>query len=214
MGLQSRERSRLSCIILGADPVRRALYILGMAPAAWSFYRGLTGQLGIDPQNVLERALGLWALRFLIASLAITPLRQLGGPNLVRYRRTVGLLAFYYAALHFAVYMLFDKGLDVAAIVADIARRPYITIGMLAFIVLIPLAATSNTTMIRRLGSNWRRLHRLVYLSAVAAALHFVMLTKVWEIEPLIYAAIIGGLLLVRINFGARLGSVRSDRVP
>ncbi|MBN9266449.1 MAG: sulfoxide reductase heme-binding subunit YedZ, partial [Hyphomicrobium sp.] len=125
-------------------------------PAVLYFYWGVTDQLGADPQNILERALGLWALRFLIASLAITPLRQLGGPNLIRYRRALGLLAFYYASLHLTTYMLIDKGLDLNAIIADIIKRPYITVGMLAFTVLVPLAITSNGPMIRRLGANWR----------------------------------------------------------
>lgn len=199
-----RQRSPLSRLILGVDPARRALYILGMTPAVLYFYWGLTDQLGADPQNVLERALGLWALRFLIASLAITPLRQLGGPSLYRFRRTVGLLAFYYAALHLSVYLLIDKGLDFPSIIADIAKRPYITVGMLAFVVLVPLAATSNNAMIRRLGTRWRKLHRLAYLAAAAAALHFIMLVKVWPLEPLIYAALVAVLLLYRLAYALR----------
>lgn len=195
----ARQRSALSRLALGVDPVRRVLYALGMVPAVLYFYLGLTDQLGADPQNVLERALGLWALRFLIASLAISPLRQLGGPNLIRFRRALGLLAFYYATLHLSVYLLLDKGLDLPAIIADIIKRPYITIGMLAFAVLIPLAATSNNTMIRRLGARWRKLHRLAYLAAAAAALHFIMLVKVWPLEPLIYAALVAALLLYRL---------------
>lgn len=194
-----RKRSPLSRLVLGADPARRALYIIAMVPAVLYFYWGLTDQLGADPQNVLERALGLWALRFLIASLAITPLRQLGGPNLIRFRRALGLLAFYYAALHLTVYMLIDKGLDLPSIIADIIKRPYITVGMLAFVVLVPLAATSNSPMIRRLGARWRKLHRLAYLAAAAAALHFIMLVKVWPLEPLIYAALVSALLLFRL---------------
>lgn len=196
---RARQRSPLSRLVLGADPARRALYVLGMIPAVLYFTWGLTDQLGADPQNVLERALGLWALRFLIASLAITPLRQLGGPNLIRFRRALGLLAFYYATLHLSVYLLLDKGLDLPSIIADIIKRPYITIGMLAFAVLIPLAATSNNTMIRRLGARWRKLHRLAYLAAAAAALHFIMLVKVWPLEPLIYAALVAALLLFRL---------------
>jgi len=126
---------------LGSDPVRRAIYIVGMLPAVSTFYLGLMDQLGADPQKTLERTLGLWALRLLIACLAITPLRRLGGPNLVRHRRTLGLLAFYYAVLHLTAYTVLDQGLDLAAIWADIVKRPYITIGMLAFAVLVPLAA-------------------------------------------------------------------------
>ena len=199
MAPPARNRTRLERLALGADPVRRAIYLAGMVPAVWYFYAGITDQLGADPQNVLERALGLWALRFLVASLAITPLRRLGGPNLIRYRRAIGLLAFYYATLHLTVYMVLDKGLDLTAIVADIVKRPYITVGMLAFAVLVPLAVTSNGPMIRRLGGAWNRLHRLVYLAAAAAALHFIMLVKVWPLEPLIYAALVAALLLYRL---------------
>jgi methionine sulfoxide reductase heme-binding subunit len=187
-------------LLLGADPIRRAIYVFGMLPAAWYFHLGITDQLGADPQNTLERALGLWALRFLILALAITPLRRLGGPNLIRYRRAVGLLGFYYAALHLSVYLLLDQGLDFAAIWADIVKRPYITVGMLAFTLLVPLAVTSNTAMIRRLGGGaWQRLHRLVYVATAAAAVHFVMVVKAWPPEPLIYAGIVALLLLFRL---------------
>jgi len=198
------QRSPLSRLVLGVDPARRALYILGMTPAVLYFYWGLTDQLGADPQNVLERALGLWALRFLIASLVITPLRQLVGLSLYRFRRALGLLAFYYAMLHLSVYVLLDKGFDLDAIIADIIKRPYITVGMLAFAVLVPLAVTSNTPMIRRLGARWRKLHRLAYLAAAAAALHFIMLVKVWPLEPLIYAVLVAALLLFRLAYSFR----------
>jgi sulfoxide reductase heme-binding subunit YedZ len=187
-------------LLLGTDPIRRAIYVVGMLPAVWYFHLGITDQLGADPQNTLERLLGLWALRFLILSLAVTPLRRLGGPNLIRYRRTVGLLAFYYASLHLSVYLLLDQGLDLAAIWADIVKRPYITVGMFAFVVLVPLAVTSNNAMIRRLGgAAWQRLHRLVYVAAAAAAIHFVMVVKAWPPEPLIYAGIVAILLLFRL---------------
>ncbi|MGD9802835.1 MAG: protein-methionine-sulfoxide reductase heme-binding subunit MsrQ [Hyphomicrobiaceae bacterium] len=188
----------MSSTLLGIDPVRRALYIAGMVPAVLYFHWGVTDRLGADPQNVLERALGLWALRFLIATLAIAPIRTIGGPNLVRYRRALGLLSFYYAMLHVAVYVLLDKQLDVFSIAADIVRRPYITVGMLAFVVLVPLAVTSNGPMIRKLGARWRKLHRLIYLAAAAAALHFIMLVKAWSPEPLIYAVLVVALLLFR----------------
>jgi sulfoxide reductase heme-binding subunit YedZ len=175
------------------------LYAIGLAPAVWTFYLGLNDQLGADPMKVLERTLGLWALRFLVIGLSITPLRRIGGPNLIRYRRAFGLLAFYYAALHVIVYVGLDQGLDLAAIWKDIIKRPYITIGMLAFLILIPLAATSNTTMIKKLGgAAWQRLHRWVYLAAAAAALHFLLLVKSWPAEPIIYAAIVAALLLFR----------------
>jgi sulfoxide reductase heme-binding subunit YedZ len=155
--------------------------------------------------RTLERTLGLWALRFLIVALAITPLRRLGGPSLIRWRRAIGLLGFYYAAMHLSVYLVLDQGLNLAAIWADIVKRPYITIGMTAFTILVPLAVTSNGPMIRRLGAAlWQRLHRLVYLATALAALHFLMLVKTWPGEPIIYAALIAALLLIRVWFAAQ----------
>lgn len=196
----------LARVLLGAEPIRRAIYVIGMVPAVWTFYLGLTDQLGADPQNTLERTLGLWALRFLIVALAITPLRRLGGPSLIRYRRAIGLLGFYYACLHLTVYLVLDQGLDLAAIWADILKRPYITVGMLAFTILVPLAVTSNNAMIRRLGSrSWQRLHKLVYIATAAAAIHFVMLVKSWWTpEPAIYATLVAALLLIRLWLYAR----------
>ena len=200
-------------LLLGSDPFRRALYILGLLPAVYTFYLGVSDQLGADPLRTLEQTLGLWALRFLIAALAVTPLRRLGGPNLIRYRRALGLLAFYYAALHLTTYLVLDQGLDLPAIWADIVKRPYITIGMLAFILLVPLAVTSNGPMIRRLGSAaWQRLHRLVYVAAIAGALHFILLVKAWPLEPLVYAALVAVLLLFRIGVFVRKRLARQRR--
>jgi len=176
------------------------VYIVGFIPAVWLFYAGITDRLGADPMRYLEQALGLWALRFLVATLAITPLRQLLNINLLRYRRAIGLLAFYYAALHLITYLVLDQGLDVAAIVADIVKRPYITIGMATFVVLVPLAATSNNAVIRRMGGQaWARLHRLVYVAAVGAVLHYILVVKSWPPEPLVYAAIVAVLLGYRL---------------
>jgi sulfoxide reductase heme-binding subunit YedZ len=190
----------LTHYFIGADPVRRAVYLAGMVPAVWYFWLGLNDALGADPQKTLERMLGLWALRFLIVGLAISALRQLGGPNLIRYRRAIGLLAFYYACLHLSVYMLLDQGLDWRAIWADIVKRPFITVGMLAFTLLVPLAVTSNNAMIKRLGAVvWNRLHRLVYIAIAAAVLHFVMLVKSWTFELALYCVLIAGLLLFRL---------------
>jgi sulfoxide reductase heme-binding subunit YedZ len=176
------------------------VYIVGFIPAVWLFYAGITDQLGADPMRYLEQALGLWALRFLIATLAITPLRQLFSINLLRYRRAIGLLAFYYAALHLITYLVLDQGLDMAAIVADIVKRPYITIGMATFVILVPLALTSNNAAIRRMGGQaWAKLHRLVYAAAIGAALHFILVVKSWPTEPLVYAAIVAVLLGYRL---------------
>jgi methionine sulfoxide reductase heme-binding subunit len=176
------------------------VYIVGFIPAVWLFYAGIMDQLGADPMRYLEQSLGLWALRFLVGTLAITPLRQLFGINLLRYRRAIGLLAFYYALLHLVTYLVLDQGLDIALITADIIKRPYITIGMATFVLLIPLAVTSNNASIRRLGGQaWARLHRLVYLAAIGAVLHFILVVKSWPMEPLVYAAIVAVLLGYRL---------------
>ena len=177
-----------------------AVYIIGFIPALWCFCLGLMDRLGADPMRTLEQTLGLWALRFLIASLAFTPLRHLFGINLLRYRRAIGLLAFYYAALHLLTYLVLDQGLDAQAIITDIFKRPYITIGMASFIILIPVAVTSNNASIRRLGGQvWSRIHKLVYPAAIGAALHFVLLVKSWPMEPLVYAALTAVLLGYRL---------------
>lgn len=179
--------------------VRPAIYSLGFVPALWLFYLALTDQLGADPMKTLEHALGLWSLKFIVAGLTITPLRQLGGPSLLRYRRAVGLLAFFYAALHLAVYVVLDQNLDFAAIGRDILKRPYIMAGVAAFAILLPLAITSNNAMVRGLGPAWKRLHRWVYASAALAALHFLLVVKAWPAEPIIYAALVALLTLSRI---------------
>jgi methionine sulfoxide reductase heme-binding subunit len=176
------------------------VYLVGIVPAIWWFWLGTTDRLGADPMRELEHALGLWALRFLIVTLAITPLRQLAGVNLLRYRRALGLSAFYYALMHLTTYLVLDQRLDFDAIGTDILKRPYITIGMTCFIVLLPLALTSNNLAIRRLGGKaWQRLHRFVYLAAILAVLHFLMSVKSWSIEPVTYALIVAILLGYRL---------------
>jgi methionine sulfoxide reductase heme-binding subunit len=183
------------------DWIRRAIYFGGALPAVWFFYAGFTDRLGADPVRTLERDLGLYALRFLVIGLAITPLRRLGGPNLVRYRRAIGLLAFFYAALHFLAYLWFDQNFAFADIWRDIVKRPYITIGFAALLILVPLAVTSNNASIKRLGAQtWQRLHKWVYAACVLAALHFLLLLKVWPPEPLIYAGLVAVFLLFRLG--------------
>ena len=178
-----------------------ALYAIGLVPAALWFYLGATGRIPGNAIKEFEHALGLWALRFLFLTLAVTPLRDLAGINLVRYRRALGLLAFWYVVMHFATYMLLDQRLDMSTIVTDILRRPFITIGMAALVMLVPLALTSNNWSIRRLGRWWTRLHRLVYVIVLAGVLHFAMSVKVIGPEPAIYitlALILVGYRLVR----------------
>lgn len=175
------------------------LYAVGLVPAAWGFWLGATGRLPGNPVKEFEHLLGLWALRFLIATLAVTPIRDLFAINWVRYRRALGLLAFWYVLMHFLTYMLLDQYLNFSAILVDIAKRPFITIGMAAFVLLIPLALTSNAWSIRRLGMRWVKLHRLVYVIAAAGALHFAMSVKVVGLEPWTYIGLVALLLLYRL---------------
>jgi sulfoxide reductase heme-binding subunit YedZ len=175
-----------------------ALYGVGLVPAAWGFYLGATGQLPGNPVKEFEHLLGIWALRFLIATLAITPIRDLFGINWLRYRRALGLLAFWYVLMHFLTYMLLDQYLNFGAIIEDIAKRPFITIGMAAFMMLIPLALTSNTWSIRRLGQRWNTLHRLIYVIAAAGALHYAMSVKVVGPQQMVYIALVLILILWR----------------
>jgi len=184
-----------------------ALYALGFLPAMWTFYLGATGQLIGNPVKIFEHLLGEWALRFLILTLAISPLRDLAGINWVRYRRALGLLAFWYVVMHFLTYMVLDKRLALDVIVEDITKRWFITIGMAALVMLIPLALTSNSWSIRRLGPGWGKLHRLIYPVAAAGALHFCLAVKVIGPEQLIYAGLVAVLIgwrLVRHGFMQR----------
>jgi sulfoxide reductase heme-binding subunit YedZ len=192
---------------------RLLVYVAGLVPAAWWFALGLTDRLGADPMRELEHALGLWALRFLLASLAITPLRQLTRINLIRYRRALGLLAFYYVVLHLLTYLVLDQGLDPDAILADILKRLYITIGMACFVILVPLAVTSNNASVRRLGAKaWTSLHRIVYVAPILAVLHFLLSVKVWPLEPLTYALLTAILLGFRLwrSLTRRRGTART----
>ena len=184
---------------------RWPLYMAGLIPGCWVFWLALNDRLGADPVKTLEHTLGLWALRFLIASLAVSPIRRFGGPNLLRFRRALGLLTFFYACAHLASYLVFDQGFDGRAILADILKRPYITIGMFAFAILVPLAATSNAAAIKWMGgAAWQRLHRLVYVALIAAIVHFLMSVKSWTAEPLIYAALAAALLAIRAGFALK----------
>ncbi|MCQ4629966.1 protein-methionine-sulfoxide reductase heme-binding subunit MsrQ [Shinella sp. CPCC 100929] len=175
------------------------LYAVGLLPAAYGFYLGATGRLPGNPVKEFEHLLGLWALRFLVLALAISPIRDLFGINWVRYRRALGLLAFWYVLMHFLTYMVLDQYLNFAAIITDIAKRPFITIGMAAFVMLIPLALTSNNWSIRKLGPRWVRLHKLVYIIAACGALHFAMAVKVVGPEQWLYIVLVLLLLAYRL---------------
>jgi sulfoxide reductase heme-binding subunit YedZ len=172
------------------------LYVLGFAPAAAYFWLAVQNRLGADPVKALEHESGLIALQLLIAALAVTPLRDLTGVNLLRFRRWLGLMAFYYAALHLTVWLALDRQLDWPRILEDLTKRPYVILGMAAFVMLTPLALTSTDAALRRLGAaRWRSLHRLAYPATALAAIHFVWLVKAWPPEPLIYAAVVAALL-------------------
>ena len=179
---------------------RLLLFILCLLP--FGFLLGMTwrGELGANPVETITHFTGEWGLRFLLITLAVTPLRRLTGWNgLQKYRRMLGLFAFFYVCLHFATYLVFDHFFDWRTIAEDVVKRPYITVGFAAFILLIPLALTSTHGMMRRLKRNWQRLHRLIYLIAILAVLHFLWLVKADLLEPLIYAALLAFLLGYRV---------------
>jgi sulfoxide reductase heme-binding subunit YedZ len=176
-----------------------AVWLAGGVPVLWLAWLVVQGQLGPDPAKTMERELGLWALRFLMASLAITPLRRLG-LNLLRFRRALGLLAFAYAVLHLTVWVWPDMGLRWDQMAADVIKRPYLLFGLASALAMLPLALTSNAASIRRMGAAaWTRLHRLAYPALALGLMHFVALSRVWTVELLIYLALGLGLLLLRV---------------
>ncbi|NKX45273.1 protein-methionine-sulfoxide reductase heme-binding subunit MsrQ [Roseicyclus persicicus] len=178
------------------------LYIVGAGWGGWLFWLAATGGLGVEPIEALEHRYGELALQLMVAGLAVTPLRQHLGLNLMPFRRAIGVLCIFYVVAHFLVWAVLDVQ-RVAAIWADIVERPYVTIGMAAFLMLIPLGLTSNDWAVRRLGGlRWRKLHRLVYPAAVLGALHYVWLAKGFQVEPLVYLLAILGLLALRIRRG------------
>lgn len=175
------------------------LYGFGLVPMAWVWALALTGNLGPEPINALTRELGIWGLWFLIASLAVTPLRRFAGVNLIRFRRSLGLLAFFYVAVHLGVWAVLDLR-DIGKVAAEIVKRPYVTVGMVGFVALLPLALTSTDRAIRKMGPvAWRRLHRLAYVAGVAGVAHYMWLVKGWPVEPFAYATLVSGLLAVRL---------------
>lgn len=175
------------------------IYILGIFPAGFFLYLGLTGGLGAEPIKALEHELGEFALKLVIVGLAITPMRKHLGVNLLKFRRAVGIMTFVYVALHLLVWLVLDVQI-VSQIWADILKRPYITVGMGAFALMIPLAVTSNNISVRKLGPSWRKLHKLTYGAAILGGAHFIMLSKGLQLEPILYMAIILTLLALRIS--------------
>jgi sulfoxide reductase heme-binding subunit YedZ len=191
--------------------VRPLLFLLALVPLGYLVFAVLTGRTSANPAEDIILTTGIWALRFLLASLAITPLRRLTGWNvLIGYRRMLGLFAFFYACVHMLSYLAFDQLFSVRNVLADVAKRPFITAGMAAFLSLVPLALTSTKGWIRRLGRRWQTLHRLAYVAALAACLHFVWKVKVAIGEPVYYAALLAVLLGFRLAWRAR--AMRADR--
>lgn len=189
------------------------VYAAGLVPLLVLLWQGVGGDLGVDPVKTIEHRLGLLSLQFLLAGLCVTPLRRWAGLNLIRFRRAIGLTAFLYAALHLAVWLALDLQFRWAEIGADLTRRPYVIIGMAAFLLMLPLAVTSNDASLRRIGgAGWRRLHQLVYLVVPLAALHFLMGVKAWPWEPILYllaALALVGLRMLWIRRSAAFGTAR-----
>ncbi len=176
-----------------------ALYVLSVVPPVWLFYLGLTGGLGVEPIKALEHEMGELALQLFILVLAIRPLREWTGLNLMKHRRALGLITFFYVFCHLLVWLVLDVGI-LSEIWADIVKRPYITVGMAAFILTIPLAVTSNNLSLRKLGpKRWRAWHKLTYPAVFLGALHYVMLAKGFQIEPLVYLGLVLVLLALRL---------------
>lgn len=181
------------------------VYCVGILPAANLLVAALTDRLGPDPLKVLENGLGEWALRFLILGLTISPLMRFARINLTRYRRATGLVAFAYVLLHLCVYLFLDRQLDLPAIISDIIKRPYITIGMMAFILLLPLAVTSNNWSIVQLGAKrWQKLHKLVYVAGILGAVHYLLLVKAWPLEPILYLVVMVAVVALRLFYPTR----------
>ncbi|HHH39558.1 MAG TPA: sulfoxide reductase heme-binding subunit YedZ [Sedimenticola sp.] len=189
--------------------IKPALFLACLAPFVWLVWRAAAGGLGANPIEAVTRFTGDWALRLLLLTLAVTPLRRITGWHaLIRQRRMLGLFSFFYASLHFLTYALLDQGLSLAAIGEDILKRPYITLGFLVFLMLVPLAATSSNAMIKRLGGRrWRRLHRLVYLCGIGGVLHYLWLVKADVREPLIYLGVLLLLFALRLPWGRPHGA-------
>ncbi len=179
-----------------------AVFLLCLAPAGLLVFRTFTARLGANPIETITHTTGDWTIWFLLITLSITPLRKLASqPDLIRFRRMMGLWAFFYACLHFLTLIVFDHFFDVQSILADVYKRPFITVGFLAFVLMIPLAITSTKGMIRRLGKKWQLLHRLVYLTAALGVVHYYWLVKSDVTLPLRYGAILAFLLACRVAF-------------
>jgi methionine sulfoxide reductase heme-binding subunit len=177
------------------------VFLLALGPFLWLVYGAFFGDLGVNPVETITNQTGIWTLRFIVVTLALTPLRWLTGVNaLALFRRMMGLFAFFYGTLHFMTYFVLDHSLEFSGVWDDVVKRPYITAGFTAFVLMIPLALTSTQGWIRRLGGKrWNLLHRLIYVTAIAAVLHYLWKVKLDTTNPLFYAAIVAVLLAARV---------------
>jgi methionine sulfoxide reductase heme-binding subunit len=181
------------------------VFALCLIPFAYLLYRGAAGDLGVNPIEEITLVTGRWTLRFLLLTLAITPIRRILKWNeAIRYRRMLGLFAFFYACLHLTTYVVLDQFFDWQTIVEDVTKRPFIMAGAGAFLLLVPLAVTSTRGWIRRLGRDWARLHMLIYPAAILGVVHFTWKVKSDLASPLRYAVVLGVLLLFRAVWAAR----------
>ena len=179
--------------------IKPVIFILCLLPLTYLFVYFYLDELGANPFEVLTRSTGEWTLRLLLLTLAMTPLRQLSGSAWpLRLRRMLGLFTFFYVCVHLLTYLLLDHFFDWEEIMMDIVKRPYITFGMLAFTLLIPLAVTSTKSMMKRLGKRLKSLHKLIYVIAILGTLHFILLVKADLKEPIIYIIILAALFLLR----------------
>jgi sulfoxide reductase heme-binding subunit YedZ len=181
------------------------VFLAALVPFGLLVRGALTGNLGVNPAETIQLTTGRWALKFLLLSLTVTPVRRLTGWNVViQFRRMLGLFAFFYASLHLSAYYAFDLTFSIGQLVTDTAKRPFIFMGMAAFLTMLPLALTSTKGWIRRLGKKWTLLHRLVYVSAICAAIHFAWKVKVFTGDPVFYALVLALLLAFRVAWVLR----------
>lgn len=176
------------------------LYVLLPIPGIYTFVLALLNQLGPDPLYELIRTFGERGLQLIILTLLISPIRRWTGVSLLKFRRAIGLVSFYYICGHMLVWIAIDQGWNINTIIEEIIKRPFITVGMFGFLTMVPLAITSNNYSIRKLGALvWNKIHRLVYLAGAAGVIHYLLVVKAWPMEPIVYTLIVALLLAIRV---------------
>ncbi len=196
--------------------IKPAVFLAALGPLTWLVYNAFWGDLGVNPVETITNDTGIWTLRLIVLTIAITPLRWITGFNpLVLFRRMIGLFAFFYGTLHFMTYFILDHSLMFDGVWDDVVKRPYITAGFTAFVLMIPLALTSTQGWIRRLGGRrWNLLHKLVYVTAAGAVLHYLWKVKLDTTNPMYYAMIVGVLLAIRVAYALRRRAAAGAKRP